>query len=162
VEPVRRALFGLDPDVPAGIRPMMDILRESTGLWAISSLFLGIFGAVALALAALGIYGVVAFSVSQRRREMGLRLALGANKNRILTGVVGEGLRVTSVGLVLGGLGAVGSGVLLSGLLFGVGPVDLLTLSGVVGVFLVVATGSALIPARRAAAVEPAEALRLE
>ncbi len=162
MEPVRRTLFDLDPDVPAGIRPMMDILRESTGLWAISSLFLGIFGAVALALAALGIYGVVAFSVSQRRREMGLRLALGANRGRILSGVVSEGLRVTSVGLVLGGLGAVGAGVLLSGLLFGVGPVDLLTLSGVVGVFLVVAAGSALVPARRAAAVEPAEALRLE
>ena len=117
---------------------------------------------VALSLAALGIYGVVAFSVSQRRREMGLRLALGANKGRILQGVVGEGVRITSVGLVLGGLGAVGSGVLLSGLLFGVGPVDLLTLSAVVGVFLLVAVGSAFIPARRAAAVEPAEALRME
>lgn len=162
VEPVRRALFEMDPDVPAGIRPMMDILKESTGLWAISSLFLGVFGVVALSLAALGIYGVVAFSVSQRRREMGLRLALGANKGRILQGVVGEGVRITSVGLVLGGLGAVGSGVLLSGLLFGVGPVDLLTLSAVVGVFLLVAVGSAFIPARRAAAVEPAEALRME
>lgn len=162
VEPVRRALFALEPDVPAGIRPMMDILRESTGLWAISSLFLGIFGAVALALAALGIYGVVAFSVSQRRREMGIRIALGANKGRILTGVLGEGLRITSVGLVLGGVGAVGSSVLLSGLLFGVGPVDLLTLSAVVGVFLLVSAGSALIPARRAAAVQPADALRME
>jgi predicted permease len=162
VEPVRRVLFELDPDAPAGIRPMMDILRESTGLWAISSLFLGVFGFVALALAALGIYGVVAFSVSQRRREMGLRLALGANRGRILQGVVGEGIRITSMGLLLGGLGAVGSGILLSGLLFGVGPVDVLTLSAVVGVFLLVAVGSAFIPARRAAAVEPAEALRME
>ncbi len=162
VEPVRKALFDLDPDVPAGIRPMMDILKESTGLWAISSLFLGIFGFVALALAALGIYGVVAFSVSQRRREMGLRLALGATKGRVLSGVVGEGLRITSMGLILGGLGAVGVGVVLSGLLLGVGPVDFATLSGVVGIFLLVAVCSAFIPARRAAAVEPAEALRME
>lgn len=162
IEPTRRALFELDPDVPAGLRPMMDILRESTGLWAISSLFLGIFGVVALALAALGIYGVVAFSVAQRRREMGLRLALGADRGGILRGVVGEGLRLTSVGLLLGGAGAVGSGMLLSSLLLGVGPLDLLTLSVVIGVFLLVAVISAIIPARRAAAVEPAEALRLE
>lgn len=162
MEPVRRALFQMDPDVPAGLRPMVDILRESTGLWAISSLFLGVFGAVALALAALGIYGVVAFSVSQRRREMGLRLALGADKGRILKGIVGEGLKITSVGLMLGGAGAVASGLLLSNLLFGVGPVDLLTLTCVVAVFLLVAAGSALFPARRAAAIEPAEALRME
>jgi len=162
MEPVRRALFELDPDVPAGLRPMTEILRESTGLWAISSLFLGIFGLVALALAALGIYGVVAFSVAQRRREVGLRLALGASRGRILKGVVGEGLRVTAIGLLFGGVGAVGSGMLLSSQLLGVGPVHPLTLMAVVGVFLVVAAGSALIPARRAAAVEPAEALRME
>jgi putative ABC transport system permease protein len=162
LEPVRRALFDLDPDVPAGLRPMADILLESTGLWAISSIFLGMFGLVALALAALGIYGVVAFSVSQRRRELGVRLALGADRKRILKGVVVEGLRVTSVGLVLGGVGAIGSGVLLSSLLLGVGAVDVLTLSGVVAVFLLVSAGAALIPARRAAAVEPAETLRME
>ncbi len=162
MEPVRRELFNLDPDVPAGIRPMMDILRESTGLWAISSLFLGVFGMVALALAALGIYGVVAFSVSQRRREMGLRLALGSNKGKILRRVVGEGVRMTSVGLLIGGIGAIGSGFLLSSLLLGVGPVDGFTLSAVIAIFLAVAVGSAFIPARRAAAVEPAEALRME
>jgi len=162
IEPVRRTLFDLDPDVPASLRPMTDILKESTGLWAVSSLFLGIFGVVALALAALGIYGVIAFSVSQRRKEMGLRLALGADKGRILRGVVGEGIRVTAVGLVLGCVGAVGSGILLSSLLLGVGPVDLLTLGAVVTIFLLVSAGAALIPAWRASTVEPAEALRME
>jgi ABC-type antimicrobial peptide transport system permease subunit len=141
---------------------MTDILKESTGLWAVSTIFLGLFGAVALALAALGIYGVVAFSVSQRRKEMGLRLALGADKGRILRGVVVEGLRVTAVGLVLGTVGAVASGLLLSSLLLGVGPVDFLTLGGVVAIFLLVSVGSALFPARRASTVEPAEALRME
>jgi predicted permease len=162
MEPVRRALFDMDPDLPAGLRPMVDILKESTGLWAISSLFLGIFGLVALALAALGIYGVVAFTVSQRRREMGLRLALGARKGRILRGVVGEGLRLTSVGLLLGVAGAAGSGMLLSSMLLGVAGVDLPTLAAVTVVFLLVAAGSALVPARRAAAVEPAESLKME
>ena len=162
IEPVRRALFDMHPDLPAGLRPMTDILRESTGLWAISSLFLGIFGLVALALAALGIYGVMAFSVSQRRREMGLRIALGADRGRLVKGVVGEGLRVTAVGLGIGGIGAVATGILLSSLLLGVGPVDLITLLSVSAVFLLVSAGSALIPARRAARVEPVEALRAE
>lgn len=162
VEPVRRALFELDPDVPARLRPMEEILLESTGLWAMSSIFLGAFGLVALALAALGIYGVVAHSVAQRTREVGLRLALGADRRRILRGVVGEGLRVTAVGLLLGVSGAVVAGLLLSSLLLGVGPLDPLTLSSVVALFMLVSVGAAFLPARRAAAVEPAETLRME
>jgi predicted permease len=162
VEPVRDALFRMAPETPAGIRPMTDIVRESTGLWAISSLFLGMFGLVALGLAALGIYGVVAFSVAQRRKEMGLRLALGAGRRRILRTVVGEGLSVTAVGLSIGAVGALGAGALLSNLLLGVGSMDIPTLLGVTSVFVVVAGLSAALPARRAAAVEPSEALRQE
>jgi ABC-type antimicrobial peptide transport system permease subunit len=139
---------------------MADIVRESMGLWAISSLFLGMFGLVALGLAALGIYGVVAFSVSQRQKEMGLRLALGAGRRRIVRGVVREGIAVTAVGLGVGTVGALGAGILLSNLLLGVGSVDVPTLLAVTVVFLIVSVLSAAIPARRAAMVEPSEALR--
>jgi len=162
MEPVRRGLFETDPDLPAGIRPMMDIVRESTGLWALSSLFLGMFGLVALGLAALGIYGVVAFSVAQRQREMGVRIALGADGRRLLRRVMGEGIRVTAVGLGIGAVGAIVTGILLSSLLLGVGPVDPLTLCAVAVVFLTVASLSTMIPARKAAAVEPVQALRSE
>ena len=93
---------------------------------------------------------------------MGLRVALGADPGRVLKGVLGEGLRVTVVGLALGGVGAVVTGVLLSSLLLGVGAVDPGTLVTVAAIFLAVTTVSSLIPARRAAAVEPVEALRAE
>jgi hypothetical protein len=160
LEPVRQALHRLDPELPAVIRPMNDIVRESTGLWAISSLFLGSFGLVALALAALGIYGIVAYSVSQRTREMGLRLALGADPSSLLRGVVGEGLRLTTVGLVLGGLASVGAGILLSNFLLGVGALDPLSLGSTAAAFLAVAGISAFLPARRAAGVDVMEAIR--
>jgi predicted permease len=162
LEPVRQALYTLDPELPAVLRPMMEIVKESTGLWAISSLFLGGFGLVALALAALGIYGIVAYSVSQRTREMGLRLALGAEPSRLLRGVVTEGLRLTSLGLVLGAVASVGAGVLLSNVLFGVGAVDPVTLGSTAGAFLAVAGVSAFLPARRAASVDVLEAIREE
>jgi putative ABC transport system permease protein len=162
LEPVRQALYALDPDLPAVLRPMTDIVKESAGLWAISSLFLGGFGLVALALAALGIYGIVAYSVSQRTREMGLRLALGAEPSRLLRGVVTEALRLTSLGLVLGALASVGAGILLSNVLFGVGVVDPVTLGSTAGAFLAVAGVSAFLPARRAASVDVLEAIREE
>ena len=162
LEPVRQALYRLEPELPAVLRPMTDIVRESTGLWAISSLFLGGFGLVALALAALGIYGIVAYSVSQRTREMGLRLALGADPSRLLRGVVAEGLRLTSLGLVLGAVASVGAGILLSNVLFGVGALDPVTLGSTAGAFLAVAGVSAFLPARRAASVDVLEAIRDE
>jgi predicted permease len=162
VEPVRQTLYRLDPELPAVIRPMTDIVRESTGLWALSSLFLGSFGLVALALAALGIYGIVAYSVSQRTREMGLRLALGADPSRLLRSVVGEGLRLTGLGLLLGVLASIGAGILLSNVLLGVGALDPLTLGSTAGAFLAVAGISAFLPARRAAAVDVVEAIREE
>ena len=162
VERVREALRPVDPDLPVGLRPMVEIVRESTGLWAISSMFLGVFGAVALALAALGIYGVISFSVVQRQKEIGLRLALGASAPRLQRRILSEGLRLTAMGLALGIVLAAGTGVLLSSLLLGVRPLDPVTLAASLGIFAVVAALSSALPARRAASIDPARIMRAE
>jgi hypothetical protein len=162
IEPVRRSLAAVAPDLPAELRPMPEIVRESTGLWAIGSIFLAAFGLVALGLAALGIYGLVSFTVAQRRSEIGLRMALGADRAAIVRAVVGEGLRLTSLGLAIGVVLSIGAGALLSSVLFGVGPLDPATLAAAVAVFGVVSVAATALPARRAVRLDPLRALRAE
>ncbi len=116
----------------------------------------------AVLLAALGIYGVVAYSVTQRTREMGLRMALGANKSDVLRMVIRNGMGQIAVGLAVGTVGAVGVGVLLKGLLFEVSRMDPVTLVGVVFLLTIVGLAASLIPALRATRVDPIEALRYE
>ncbi len=160
---VRRAVRGVDPTQP--------VIRVSTmeGLVAASvaqrTLVLGLFGAfaaVALLMAAAGIYGALAGAVAERAREMGVRLALGATPGSLLRAVLGSGGRLAGVGLLLGVAGAVAVGRLLAGLLYGVAAADPLTLGGVTALLGGVAAVACLIPARRASAVDPAEALRAE
>jgi predicted permease len=123
---------------------------------------LSAFALLALALAATGLYGVLSYEVSQRRREIGVRSALGAGPGRIVRMVVRQGLGVTAVGLVLGVAGAAGLTRLLGGLLFGVEPLDAIAFAAAPLLLLAVAGGACLLPARRAAAVDPCEALRGE
>lgn len=162
VQAVREAVRSVDADVPPELRPMGDILLESTLLWSISSAFLGVFGVIAVGLAALGIYGVIAFSVAQRRQEMGLRMALGADSGEIQRSVIGDGLRLTGVGLAIGLVVAVAGGTALNSLLYGVSATDPLTLASVLGIFTAVAFGASAIPARRAARTDPLRVLRDE
>jgi putative ABC transport system permease protein len=123
---------------------------------------LAAFAALALALAAVGLYGVLSYGVSQRRRELGLRAALGASRGRLMTLVIGEGLVVTGIGLAAGLLGAALVTRLMHGALFGIAPLDPVSFAAAPLALVPVAIVSAALPALRAASADPAEALRCE
>jgi hypothetical protein len=123
---------------------------------------LAAFAGIAAGLAAVGLYGVVAYSVAQRRREIGIRLAVGAGTGRVQRMVLGEGMRLTVVGVVLGLLGAWGAGRLIRGMLYGVGVADSATYIIVVLGVMVIAAGASWVPAVRAGRVEVVDALRGE
>jgi predicted permease len=159
---VREALRRLDPDLPVTLRPMTEILAESMLQWSVSSMLLGIFGLAALALASLGIYGVVSYSVASRRREMGLRMALGATGGEVSRLVLAEGLKLSGLGLGIGLALAAVAAKLIASLLYGVGPFDLLTCVLVTAIFLGTATLATLLPAGRAARTDPIVVLRYE
>ena len=162
VPAVRQVFRDADADLPLTLRPMTDIVTETTGAWAIGSGFLAVFGAVALALAALGIYGLITFSVERRTREMGLRLALGADASRLRMSVVGDGVRLTLVGVAVGLLLAIGVGAALRGVLLGVGALDPVSLLGAATLFVLVAGAASWIPARRTSKIDPVSVLRAE
>jgi predicted permease len=160
--PVRQALLRIDPNLPITMRPMMDVVDESTLQWSISSALLSAFGTVALFLASLGIYGVISYSVVRRRREIGVRVALGATGNNIRRVFVGEGFRLSAIGLGIGLVLSVGVGQLMTSFLFGISPFDPITLGGVLVIFGGVAMLASLLPALRASRTDPAGVLRYE
>jgi predicted permease len=160
--PVRQALLRIDPNLPITMRPMMDVVDESALQWSMSSALLSVFGSIALLLASLGIYGVISYSVVRRRREIGLRVALGATGTNIRRAFVGEGLRLSAIGLGIGLALAVGVGQVMTSFLFGVSPFDPITLGGVLVLFAGVAVLASLLPAVRASRVDPVGVLRYE
>jgi len=123
---------------------------------------LGSFAAAALLLAAIGIYGLLAYAVGQRRRELGIRLALGASRGNVISQVVGDGVRLAAVGIGVGVLIALAVTRLLAALLYGVGASDPATFVSVVGLLGLVSIVASYLPARRAAKVDPMVALRYE
>jgi len=161
--PARAEIRRLDPTLPvAHVLPMEQVIHQSMARSRFVTLLVMLFALVALALAAVGTYGVLAYSVEQRTREFGVRMALGAEVGGILAMVLRQGLGLAASGLVLGvGLAVVLRRVLAS-LLFGVSPTDPTTLAGVAAVLTLVAAAACYLPARRAAAVAPAVALRHE
>jgi putative ABC transport system permease protein len=122
----------------------------------------GVFGAVALFLAAIGVYGVLAFSVSQRTQEMGVRMALGASRRDVLRLVVRQGVVLAAIGEVLGLAGAFGITRVIGTLLYNVAPTDPLSFGGVAIFLTVIAIVASYLPARRATTVDPIVALRNE
>lgn len=158
---VRSALREVAPDLPLyDIRTMESRISDSTSYARFATLLLTLFGAVALLLAALGTYGVIAFSVSQRTREIGIRVALGASAQQVVRMVVGHGLGIAAVGGVVGIVVAIATTRVLQSLLFDVNPTDPTTFTAILAVLLVFVTAASWIPARRAAKIQPTEALR--
>jgi putative ABC transport system permease protein len=162
-EPVRRIIRGLDSEQPvADLRPMEAIVAETYSRQRFSALLFSGFSLTSLVLAAIGIYGVLAYSVTERTREIGVRVALGARPGRIVRLIVGTGARVVVAGTVVGVAGALALSGLLKGLLFGIGPRDTATFVVAPVVLAAVALVAAYVPARRAAHLEPMQALRAE
>jgi predicted permease len=154
-------IHATDPDQPvANVRTLEEIRSEFLASPRLTASLLGMFALLALVITGAGLAGVVAFSVSQRTQEIGVRMALGAERGEVLGMVLREGMRLVLAGLVIGVAGALGATRLMSGLLYGVGATDPLTFSGVGLVLVVVAATACLIPARRAATVDPMVALR--
>jgi putative ABC transport system permease protein len=125
-----------------------------------SMLMLTIFAALALVLAAVGLYGVISYSVTQRSREIGVRIALGARRGNVIGSVVGRAMGLTGLGIGLGTLGSLAAGRLLSGLLYGVTATDPLVFGGVVLLLAAVALVAAGIPALRASRIDPVMTMR--
>ena len=160
---IRSTVSDLDPSVPIfQLQTMGDVVADSLVRPRFLSLLLGAFSAIALSLAAIGIYGVMAYSVTQRTQEIGVRVALGATTRNVLAMVVGEGLKMTVVGLAVGLTGAFALTRLMASLLFEVSATDPLTFAMVGFGLTAVGLLACFVPARRAAKVDPMVALRYE
>src|SRR5262245_43720054 len=162
-EPGRSLVASMNSDLPvAGIRSMDDILHDSLAPYRFNMLLLTIFGLAALVLSAVGVFGVISYSVSSRVQEIGIRVALGASSRQVGRLVIGEGLVLTTAGLVIGFGISVWSMQLISGLVFGGGRIDTFTTVSVASFTALVALAASYIPARRAMNVDPIIALRQE
>jgi predicted permease len=163
VSQVLGAIRAVDPDQPAyAVRSMTEVLDQSLAMRWFNTVVVSLFAGSSLLLALVGIYGVIAWMVRQRTREIGVRMALGAQRSAVLGLVLRRGLKLAGAGIVLGLIGAIGVTQLLRSLLFGVGPADPLTFIAVPLLLVVAALLACWLPARRAAQVDPMEALRTE
>ncbi|HEY9450067.1 MAG TPA: FtsX-like permease family protein, partial [Gemmatimonadaceae bacterium] len=159
---VRREIAALDRDLPVESGTLEDALGLSLLPQRAGATLLGIFSLLGLVLASIGLYGVVAYAVAQRTRELGIRVALGAEPGNIYRVVLGHGVKLTFLGLIIG----IGAALLLArlarGVLFGVSSTDPVTLGSVAAILAAVALLASFIPARRATRVDPLVALREE
>ena len=162
---LRQALRNVDPELPIlNITPYRDLMEKSIGLWIVrlGAVMFGVFGCIALVLAVVGVYGVKAYSVARRTREIGIRMALGADRGSVFALIMKQGALQTAVALTLGLLLSLGAGRVLAQMLYKVSPADplaLVTASIMLGVAALLAC---FFPARRATRVSPMTALRTE
>jgi putative ABC transport system permease protein len=158
---VQSAVHGLDPALPIiRLRSMNDVFGDSVSRQRFLSVLLAIFAAVALLLAAIGTYGVLSYLVTERQREIGIRVALGASAGGIVRLVLGQGLTIAVLGIVSGVIGALALARLTQSLLFGVSPTDPTTYAVVGVAILAIALLACLVPAQRAMRVDPLAAIR--
>lgn len=163
VPAVRRAMHDVDRDLPmASVTTMDDLVAASMGQRRLSTILLGVFAGLALLLASLGIYGVMSYTVAQRTREMGVRVALGATRENVLGMVLRQGLSLAVLGVVIGLVGTFAVTRVIAGQLYDVTPTDPVTLISVTALLLIVAAGAVMVPALRATRVDPVIALREE
>jgi putative ABC transport system permease protein len=163
VPALRQVVFALDPNQPiSGIKPLEKIVSDSIAQPRLNMMLMGLFGLLALILAAVGIYGLLSYAVTQRTQEMGIRMALGARTTDVLKLVLKQGMILAFIGEAIGLAGAFALTRLFRRLLFGVTPTDATTFIAVAGVLSAVALLACYIPARRATRVDPLLALRYE
>jgi putative ABC transport system permease protein len=160
---VRGLIRAMDPNVPIlQAAPLTDLTAFTLFPQRFAAWLAAIVGATGLLLAALGVYGVTAYNVSQRRREIGIRVALGAVRAEVLRSILGQGIRLAAAGAALGLTTAALASHLLEGLLYDIQPLDPVSFAGAAAVIVALAVLASAIPARRAAAIDPAETLRAE
>jgi len=158
---IRAALRTIDPDAAiADVQTMPQVMSAYLTPWRLLSGLLGAFAIIALAIAAIGIYGVMSYAVTQRTQEFGIRMALGADRRTVLRMVLRQSGVMVLVGVLIGGLGAIGTGRVLAFQLYEVSARDPLVLGGVAIILVIVSVAAVIVPARRATAVDPMIALR--
>jgi ABC-type antimicrobial peptide transport system permease subunit len=163
VAAVKREVESLDADQPIGrITTMDEAIASSLATRRLMMVLLGAFAVLALVLASVGLYGVMALTVTQRTRELGIRMALGAERGRVLRLVVGQGMGLAAIGVVIGLVAAFALTRFLAAQLYGVGATDPVTFGTVAGLLVGVALLASLLPAMRATRVDPVVALRDE
>jgi len=163
METLRRTVAQVDKDVPL-FRPrtLTDYASQTVSQPRFNAMLVGLFALIALLLAAAGIFGLTSYTVTQRTQEIGIRMALGAQRGDVLRLILRQGMQLLGIGIVVGFIGVFGLGHLLQSLLFGIGAHDTTTIIGVAAVLSAVALLACWIPARRAARVDPIIALRSE
>jgi predicted permease len=160
---VRQAVWSVNASLPvASVRTLQEVYDQSMARTSFTLVMLAIAGAMALVLGIVGIYGVISYAVSQRTREIGIRMALGAQAGELKRMFVGHGLRLAGVGVPIGLIAAAGLTRLMGSLLYGISPLDPTTYAAVPFVLVTAAVIASYLPARRAAAVDPVEALKSE
>ena len=160
---LRDAIARVDKDqVVESVKTIDDLKAESWAVDRLRSGLLGVFAAIALALAAIGIFGVISYAVVQRTQEIGIRAALGATPANLVALVVSGGMAWVALGLAVGSVAALGTTRLLSSVLFGISPSDPITAVGALSVLAAVAMLACYLPARRAARIDPLDVLRAE
>jgi ABC-type lipoprotein release transport system permease subunit len=158
---IQQALRAQDPTLPiVKMRTMNEVFADSAARPRFLAELLGIFAALALVLAAIGTYGILSYSVSERTKEIGIHMALGATRGSVLGMILGQGMRLTTVGLVAGLIASFGLTRLLQAQLFNVKPTDPATLGVVTGFIAVIAFIACYVPAQRATRVDPMVTLR--
>jgi ABC-type antimicrobial peptide transport system permease subunit len=160
---VRAAMRELDAAIPAfRVQTFEEVVARSLWRQRLQGEVLGVFAVLALLLASVGLYGVIAYAVTQRTRELGVRVALGATRGQVLGLVLGHGVRLTLIGVAIGAVGALALSRLITSLLYGVTPTDPATFVAVPAVLSAVAVLASYAPARRAMRVDPLVAMRAE
>jgi predicted permease len=160
---IREAIWSVNKDAPVALeRTMQELYAASLARTSFALVMLGIAGAMALALGLIGIYGVIAYVVAQRSREIGIRMALGAQRRAVRKMFLRQGLGLTGVGLGIGLVAALALTRLMSSLLFGIKSTDVVTYAAAVGVILAAAALASYLPARRASAIDPMQTLKAE